>query len=139
MAVGYGPTPGVYPLHVGGELVGPGEDHRGEGFVYLDPVQIVHAEPRLLERQARSRDDAGELHNRVLAYGDAGQKPRPRHEAVSLRPLAVPDEHRRGPVGELGGVARRHDPLRPEDGPELRHLLGVYVVADTLVRRKLYL
>ena len=77
MAVGYGPTPGVYLLHVGFELVGPGEDHRGEGFVYLDPIQIVHAQPGLFEHQARGRDDAGELHYRVLAYGDAGQEARP--------------------------------------------------------------
>src|SRR5919199_790941 len=41
MAVGYSPAPGVDLLHVGLQLVSPGEDHRGEGFVYLDPIEVV--------------------------------------------------------------------------------------------------
>src|SRR5215217_768739 len=141
MAVGNGPAPGVYLLHVGLELVGPGEDDAGEGLVYLDPVHIVDAQPCLFEYQARGRYDAGQLHDRVLADGNAGHEASLRHKAVGLRLLAVPNQHGRGAVGELGGVARRYDTvaLGPEDCLSTRHLFGVYVVADALVRRELYL
>src|SRR5215204_2300348 len=85
MAVGYGPAPGVYLLHVGLELVGPGEDDAGEGFVYLDPVHVVDAQPCLFEYQARDRYDAGQLHDRILANGFA---PRATKRARGAKPSA---------------------------------------------------
>jgi hypothetical protein len=47
VAVGDGAAPGIDLLHVRIQIVGPGEDHCGEGFVYLDPVEIVHAQALL--------------------------------------------------------------------------------------------
>ena len=48
VAVCYRAAPRVDPVHVGFELVGPGEDDRREGFVDLDPVQVLYAQSRLL-------------------------------------------------------------------------------------------
>src|SRR5215217_6322860 len=86
------------------------------------------------------RDWSSDVCSSDLADDDAGHETRPRLEAVGLRLLAIPDEHGRRAVGELGGVASGDDTfaLGPEDGFELRHLLSVYVVADALVRRELY-
>src|SRR5687768_13209357 len=141
MAVGYSPTPRVYLVHVRFELVCPGENDRCEGFVDLDPVHLVDAQPGLLEHQACGRDDAGQLHYRILTDGHTGHEARPWNEAVGLGHLAVPDEHGRGPISELGGVAGRYDPLPlwPEDRLQTRHLSGVYGMANALVRGERHL
>src|SRR4051812_39390410 len=43
-----------------------------EGFVYLDPVQIVDAQSRFFEHQARGRDDALDL---LRVYACSLQEP----------------------------------------------------------------
>src|SRR5947207_3722961 len=120
-------------VHVRLELATPGRDHRGEGLVDLDQIDVVDLHAVALEDLPGRRDRDGEHEYRVDAAGWPVGDPRARLEAERIGLLAAHQQNRGGAVRDLRGVAGRDLAVLLERRLELRELVEAGLGADALV------
>ena len=93
---------GVHARGVVVEFLLPGHDHRGEGLVDLDHVDVAHAHAGLPERGAGGGDRRGEVPDRVVAQHRQVVDARARGQVVALQRGLGDHQHGAG-TGEHDG------------------------------------
>ena len=111
-------------LHIGAGFVLPGEDDGSEGLVDFEEIDVFQLQAGLLQDLGRGRDRTGQHDGRLRADDRLRDDARPRLQPQRLRLLRRHDQHRRGAVTDLAGIARRHHPILLEGWLQLRHLFA---------------
>src|SRR5258708_22645849 len=120
-------------LRVEIERAQAGDGLRCEGFVKLDPVEIVLLDPGELERPW-DRFDRPDAHDLSRHAGDAvGHEAGQRFEIILLQNLFAHQDRRASAVGHLRSVSRSDAPLRREDPSQPGQLLQTDVRARPFI------
>ena len=106
---GDGAAVGVHRRHVGLELLLPGEDHRGEGLVDLDQVDVAHLHALVRQQLLGGVDRAREHQHRVGTDQAGVDDGRLRRDAEGFGLLARHQQDGRGAIGDLRRRAGRVD------------------------------
>ena len=106
MAEGDGAAVDVDLVHVPAGFPLPCQDHRGEGLVDLDQIDLFLLHAALLQRIGGGGYRRGEHPHRIGAAHADVVHARARFEAVLLHRARRGDQHRRAGVGDLAGNSR---------------------------------
>jgi hypothetical protein len=101
VAEGDGTAVRVHALGIGGELLLPGQHHRGKGLVHLADGQVLHAEARALEELVGGGDRPLEHAHRVATHQHRIYDSRARPHAQARQARLRGEQHGGGPVRDL--------------------------------------
>ena len=123
----------VHLVPVGADLLLPGQDHRREGFVDLEEVDVLELQAGLLQYGGRAWDRTLEHEHRVGADDRLAGDPGARPDAELARRLGAHEQDRGCTVRDLARVGGRDAVLRVEGRLKRRRRLVAGVGADALV------